>query len=327
MKKKVVSILLAGGIGERLYPISSGEHPKFLLKIRGKSLIRLTYERAKKLCGIKSVYIVSTTNLKPKILSALPEFPEENFIEEPMRKNTLPAFALSLIKIPPDGNVMCFFPCDHIIEKEKKFVDTVNHAVKIAMKDFITLIGIKPTTPSTHYGYIIPGKKIDKKAALVKTFVEKPDAKKAERLVKKGALWNSGIYVLSRATLERTLREHQENVFKKFIEKKEKLVEVYEGLEAISFDRGITEKERRRAVVKGEFFWCDIGTIDSLVEYVKKKKSVVTGGNVVVEDSKRVIAVSWRHRLFLKKACDIMITDDGEKVEIKGIKDGRKEGK
>ncbi len=320
--KDVACILLAGGIGERLYPISSQEHPKFLLKNNEKSLIEGAYERAVKICGKENVYIVSTKRLKNKILQSLPDFNEENFIEEPERKNTLPAFIISFLKVPVEKKVLAFFPCDHIIEKEKEFIESINKAIKTARKNLLTLIGIKPSEPSTHYGYIIPDKKIGNGIYSIKAFEEKPEKKRAKLLITKGGMWNSGIYILSREKLKSLLITYQKEIFEKF-EKEKNFKKVYEELTPISFDKGITEKEKKGAVIRGNFFWCDIGTQRSIMEYIEKRNVTITGGNVHLENCKRVIAISWNKPLFMNGICDIMVLINGEKVEIRSIKNGR----
>jgi len=322
MKKDVACILLAGGIGERLYPISSIDHPKFLLKSDGKFLVELTYERARKISGEKNVYIVTTKGLNEKILQSFKNFRAENLIEEPQRKNTLPAFIISLLMIP-EKNVFVFFPCDHIIEKEKEFINAIRKGIHTAKRGILTLIGIKPSEPSSHYGYIIPGKKIGKGVYTVQAFEEKPNKKRAEFLIKRGAMWNSGIYIVSRKKLEALLKTHQKEVFEKF-EKEKNLEKVYEELTPISFDKGVTEKEKNLAVIKGSFYWCDIGSFQSIVEHIKKRNGVITGGNVFFENCKRVLAVSWDIPLFIKEICDIIILINGEKAEIRSIKDGRR---
>lgn len=321
--KNVACILLAGGIGERLSPISSHHHPKFLLKVNGKFLIEMAYERALRICGKENTYIISTKSLKDKILQALQDFREENFIEEPQRKNTLPAFITSLLNTPPKRNALVFFPCDHIIENGKEFFSTVNKGIEVARSGFLTLIGIKPTEPSSHYGYIIPDKKIAPKCFLVKGFEEKPERKRAELLIKKGALWNSGIYLVSREKLKILLSTHQKEIWEKF-EREKEIEKVYEELTSLSFDKGVTEKESHRAVIKGNFFWCDIGTIQSIIKSIKERNDIITGGEVYVEDCKRVLAVSWEKPLFMSEICDIMVLINGEKVEIRGVKNGRK---
>jgi mannose-1-phosphate guanylyltransferase len=322
MKNDVACVLLAGGIGERLYPISSPEHPKFLLKSEGKTLLELAYERAKKICGENNVYIVSTKWLKEKILKSIKNFREENFIEEPQRKNTLPAFIISYIKIQ-EKNVLAFFPCDHIIEKEKEFILAINKGIEAARKGFLTLIGIKPSEPSSHYGYIIPDKKMGEKIYTVKTFEEKPERKRAQFLIKKGGVWNSGIYIVSRKRLRELLETHQKEIFEKF-EKDKNLESVYEELPSLSFDKGITEKEKNLAVIKGNFYWCDIGSFQAIIEHIKKTEGVITGGEVSWENCKRVLAVSWEKPLYMNEICDMIILINGEKAEIRSIKDGRR---
>jgi len=322
MKKDVACILLAGGIGERLYPISSPDHPKFLLKSEGKSLLELAYDRAKKICGEESVYIVSTKGLREKILGSLKNFREENLFEEPQRKNTLPAFILSYLKIS-EKNVLAFFPCDHIIKKEKEFISAVRKGIDTARKGFLTLIGIKPSEPSSHYGYIIPEKKIKKEIYTVRTFEEKPERKRAQFLIKKGGMWNSGIYIVSRDKLRELLETHQKEIFEMF-EKEKNLEEVYEKLPTISFDRGVTEKEKSLAVIKGNFYWCDIGSFQSIIEHIKKKRGTITGGDVVLEDCKGVLAVSWEKPLYMKEICDMIVLIHEEKAEIRRMEDGRR---
>lgn len=289
------AVIMAGGVGKRFWPRSRRNRPKQLLDIVSqKTMLRLTYERMKKVIEEKKIYIVAGQALCRAIMEELPELPEKNYIVEPSGKNTAPCIGLAAITIiNKDPNaVIGVFPADHLIDNVRGFKKAVSEGVQFA-RDHVALVtfGIAPTHPSTGYGYI----QYNKKAAMarnriykVKTFAEKPNLDTAKRFLDTGEfLWNSGMFIWK--------AENILNAIKIFLpELHESLLAISEALESAkysnvlkkqwatihseSIDYGVMEKAKNVFVVKGNFDWSDVGSWDAVYSIMDKDKQ----GNVIV---------------------------------------------
>lgn len=324
---KLCPVILAGGIGERLHPVSTLKNPKFLLRINSrKPLIAEAFSRAKSLASPSRIYVITTRDLKEKVVDALygEGFIPSNLIEEPERKNTLPAFVLSALNAP-DEAILCFMPSDHIISPLSSFKRSILNALSLAEDGFLTMIGVKPSHPNTHYGYIVKGERCGK-GYIVRKFVEKPSLKKAKALVKSGGMWNSGIYVVRKEVLLELTERFAPDVINAL--KGTRLIRgAYAKIPPLQFDRAITEKTERKAVVEGNFRWMDIGSFEAVVDYIKKSNAVISFGNVELKNSKRIIAISLKGKLYGEGLCDMIIINNEDMVEIKPLKRWRGYGK
>ena len=183
------AVILAGGSGERFWPLSTPERPKQFLRVfGGASLIRQAVSRLDGLVSPKDVFVVTAKNLVAATQKELPELPKGNILGEPMRRDTGAAVALGVGLAASDADpVIGFFSSDQMVANSKAFRKVVSKAVALARrKSVIVTLGIKPTYPATCFGYISPK---------TRTFVEKPDAKKAKKYVKAGYLWNAGMFI------------------------------------------------------------------------------------------------------------------------------------
>ena len=194
-------VILCGGTGPRLWPLSRANHPKqFLQLFSKKTLLEQTLNRARKICPSKNIFIVSNQRYQSKIENLIgKKIPKSNFLYEPVKKNTAMAiiFAINFIqKIDPNA-VVTTMPSDHYIKQTIRFKKTINEAENLSSKyNQIVTIGIKPTFPNPSFGYIVPQQK-NQPFSNVSLFIEKPDHDTAEKLIKKGAFWNSGIYTFT----------------------------------------------------------------------------------------------------------------------------------
>ncbi|MBR3957934.1 MAG: NTP transferase domain-containing protein, partial [Kiritimatiellae bacterium] len=194
------AVILAGGSGERFWPLSTPERPKQFLRVfGGESLIRQALARLDGLVAPEDAFVVTTKSLVAATRKELPEVPKGNIIGEPMRRDTGAAVALGVglaaqrgrkPRLQAEGEddpVIGFFSSDQMVANPKAFRKVVSKAVAIARrKQVIVTLGIKPTYPATCFGYISPK---------TRTFVEKPDAKTAKKYVKAGYLWNAGMFI------------------------------------------------------------------------------------------------------------------------------------
>ena len=192
-------VILAGGSGSRFWPKSREDNPKQLIKMLGdKSMIRLTYNRLRKIAETDKILVVTSKQISKLIHKEIPEIPKENFILEPSRKNTAPAIGLAALHIfkRDSDAVMGIYPADHLIVGDSKFKKIISNAKKMVENNSALItIGIKPTYPETGYGYIqySSKQKIDKQRIYkVKTFAEKPEKKTAENFIKKGEFSDFG---------------------------------------------------------------------------------------------------------------------------------------
>ena len=217
MKSSIFSVILAGGKGTRFWPLSRSLRPKQLLRILSpKTLIRETAERMFPLSGPERTLVVTVAAQLKDLARELRRVPRRNFIAEPQGKNTAPCIGLSALEVAarnPDG-VMVVVPADHWVADPRAFRRTLENAARLAAaSDHLVTIGIRPDYPETGYGYILKGRSLRSGkisgAALVKRFQEKPDGSTARRLIRHGALWNSGIFVWRAAVLLESLRRYQ----------------------------------------------------------------------------------------------------------------------
>ena len=240
-----VAVIMAGGHGERFWPMSRSSKPKQLLKIfSDHSMIRETYLRLKAFLPDEHIFIVAGRDFKDQILSELPELDNDNYIVEPFRRDTAAAIALSAIyvekKIP--GAVMLICASDHLISDVNLFKDIVTNGYKIAKATSCLLtLGIKPTRNETGYGYIEVGDKIseekDTEAYEVKQFVEKPDYLKAAQYVEKGNFfWNSGMFIWRTETIINEIKQHMPDLYEGLIQIRDQINFMRESIQEYKDD-------------------------------------------------------------------------------------------
>jgi len=289
-----VALIMAGGLGKRLWPESSLSYPKQLLSIEGKeSFLQATYRRASHLFGPENTYIVIREELKEKVISQLPGVYIDNIVTEPQGKDTAPCIGFASVWIRKKrGDVpMVVLPSDHIIRNEERFTQILSAAVQQAKEGFLVTIGIKPTRAETAYGYLRIGKRLRERSDIslfkVERFTEKPSHKKAKEFFEQGNfLWNAGIFAWKPSIILKEIKRDLPDLYQGLskIEKalgtpeEEKVIkEVYSLLPKISIDYGVMEKARRVVAIPGDFFWDDVGSWEALERVFPKDN----GGNIV----------------------------------------------
>jgi mannose-1-phosphate guanylyltransferase/mannose-6-phosphate isomerase len=246
-------IILAGGVGQRLFPLSRECYPKQFLRFNGESLFQKTVKRALMLASEEEIYIVTNEKHEFMIRQHLNEIGvNAKIITEKAPKNTLPAIYLGMKAIVENfgSSKVAILPSDHIIEADERYLDAFKKAEKLA-DDYLVTFGIKPTRPHTGYGYIKPSKKLEF-GYVVEKFVEKPDYAKAKEFVESGYLWNSGMFVFSSDVFFEECEKYAKDVIE--------LIESdrYHDLPEISVDKGLLEKSDRVAVVPLDVFWSGV---------------------------------------------------------------------
>ena len=290
-------VILAGGSGTRFWPYSRKENPKQLLNIVGdQSMLQITVDRLRKLKSTSEIYIITRKSLYDSIINSIKNVDPENIIIEPSAKNTAPAIGLVALKIflKNENTIMGVFPSDHLIVGHNDFEKSLDSAFRIVKKqNNLVAIGIKPTYPSTAYGYIQydPDDNKNKIGYHVKTFAEKPHEKLAKRFLKSGDfLWNAGIFVWQVDTLLSSLEKHMPDLYdellgiRKCIENSKSFDEIWNNIIPQSIDYGLMEKANNIFVVPAEFKWNDLGSWDSLFDVFSKKdnENVIRGAGTVM---------------------------------------------
>lgn len=280
-------VIMAGGGGTRLWPLSRKERPKQLLNLSGKDLmINETLDRLSKNIPRENMFIV-TNAVQAELMKKETKgrMQDDHVLVEPAARNTAACIgyaAMEIVKKYGDG-IMCILPSDHFIKNEKEFSAIINAAVIAAEKtDALVTIGIKPSFPATGYGYIrvkpgsetAVGDENGKNYSIVEEFVEKPDLETAEKYVKEGCYsWNSGMFIWKASTILSYMSRLLPDVYA-CLEKignamntpdeRKVIEEVYPVIPKISIDYGIMERADHVLVISGEFGWNDIGSLDML---------------------------------------------------------------
>ena len=290
--KNVYALILAGGVGSRFWPFSRELEPKQFMKIiGGESLLQNTIKRLKGTIIPSHTYIVSNSTYyyELKKQTASLHIPESNLILEPEGKNTAPAIGLcaKLIEKKDKDAILAVFPADHFIKGEDKFKDCLDKAVSCAQEGFLVTIGIKPTKPSTGYGYVKTGLRVKGKGLsyfLVEKFLEKPNLSQARKYIAdKNYYWNGGIFVWKVSVFLDELKKFRPDLYSvlSVIKDKDDIVKVWGRINPISVDYGIMEHSKKIALVPADFQWTDLGSWDALNEVIVKDSD----GNIIQADS------------------------------------------
>lgn len=336
------AIILAGGKGTRLWPLSREDHPKQFVEFKdGLSLFQLTIERLLPCFSPNDIFIVSHESYKftvlnqiqllPGVKNAIKNLLKENIILEPVPKNTLPAIMLSLKYIESrtilnENELICVLPSDHIIEPVNDFEKCVRQAETLTERDKIVVFGVKPTFPKEGYGYILLKKKFGA-GYLVDTFVEKPSVQKAKLLIKKGGLWNSGIFCFNKKTFLGELAACSPSIYKHYQYTYEEFCRNFENIVADSIDYGIMQKTKNAALIKFNLKWSDLGSWDSYLQFYTNGKGNFTIGDAEFFDSKNCFAYSDNRLVCFLGVNDVMAIDAADSLLIvkRGCSDNVKE--
>lgn len=297
-------VILAGGRGERFWPVSREKTPKQLISLLGrKSFLQETVDRVSPLVPLKNVLVITNEAQAPTVRKQLPGLPRQNVIAEPGGRDTCAAVTLgaALVGARSTTGVMAVLPADHVIPDQKKFQQVLNDCFDLAGRgQAIVTIGIKPTEPATGFGYIQVGDKLPPPhgAKAYKTgffraerFVEKPDFDRALEYVNSGQYrWNAGMFVWSFVTITEGLQKHQPEMYDacqrwfKVAGNPARLAKVvakeYPDLRKVSIDDALMEHAQNVVVADGLFEWDDLGSWNALARHLKADPE----GNCAVAD-------------------------------------------
>ncbi len=296
-------IIMAGGKGERFWPVSREKMPKQLITLfGGKSFLQQAVERVLPLVPLKNIFIITNTVQADAVRKQIPKLPKENVIGEPIGRDTCAAVTLGAAMVGQRSTnaVMAVLPADHVIPDEKKFQQVLADAFDLASRGrVIVTLGIKPTEPATGYGYIRTGNALPPPSGVkpykttffkAEQFVEKPYHDRAVEYVNSGNYrWNAGMFIWSFVTITQGLEKHQPEMaeacqrwFKAAgTPKLEKvLAKEYPEIKKISIDFALMEQAQNVVVADGSFEWDDLGSWNALARHLKSDAE----GNCAVGD-------------------------------------------
>lgn len=345
---KRTAVIMAGGSGERFWPLSRRKRPKQLLNLNNddKIMIQEAIDRITPLIKTEDVFIITSKVLLEPIREALPSLPPENVIAEPAKKNTAPCLALAagFIKAKysdkyKDNEIsIAVLTADHMISPAEKFIETVKTALEyVENNNVLSTIGIIPSRPETGYGYVETengfSKNDDPEVLPVKEFHEKPDADTAKQYIEEGRYyWNSGMFFWSLETFITEMTEALPEVGGKIADISniyygktnidfecpfQDVNDVFNAFPSISIDYGLMEKAKNVVVTKALFNWDDIGSWDALDRYKEKDEfgNVKIGESVNTDSSNSIIVNNSKDGKILVSTLGldnmaVVVTDD-----------------
>lgn len=338
----MIPVILAGGKGERFWPVSRIERPKQFLSLdgSGRSLLQATAERLLPMAdGWDGIWVITAAHLAKGVKEQLPDLPDANLLVEVEGKDTAPAVAWATLEIAKrhgDDAVIGFFPADHWIGEEDKFIQTLKAAETFAVKHgAIATLGISPTYPSTGYGYIEQGNTVDSvedlTAYTVTRFTEKPDQETAETFIVSGKFsWNAGMFIFQAGVALEELRTYAPEIIQPI---EDKGPSVYPELPKLSIDYAMMEKTQRACVVPVNFTWDDLGDWNAMERLHKKQQGEMTNvelgqhvgrdtsGAVIynTDESELVVTIGLEDVVIVRDGKATLIVDKSRTQEIKQV--------
>mgnify|MGYP002521483950 FL=1 len=327
-------VIMAGGVGSRLWPVSTPEKPKQFIDLLGigKTLIQLTVARFTPVCNPENFWVVTSEKYVPLVREQLPEIPAGHILAEPEPRNTAPCIAYACWKISagcPDANIVVT-PADALIINEQKFSNIIRKALNFTSEGGrIVTVGIEPSRPETGYGYIFAEEKRPDEIVKVREFKEKPDLATAKEYLAAGTyFWNAGIFVWNAGTIISQMRAHapqiagvMDRIAPSFgtSEEETTVKELFPTCEKISIDYAVMEKSDEIYVIPCDLGWSDLGSFSSIKEHIPASEDDPVPDGLSSEgcrDGDKVIGDDVR--LFGCKGC-IVHAEDAKTVVVKGL--------
>ncbi|MFA7662422.1 MAG: mannose-1-phosphate guanylyltransferase [Patescibacteria group bacterium] len=276
------AVILAGGGGTRLVPMSTDGRPKQFIDLLncGRTMIQLTFDRLEKIMPAKDIFIVANGCYLKLIHEQLPQIKQQNIFLELFKKNTAPAIAYAAYKIfQKDLEAkLLICPSDHFISPDEEFIKNVNQAFDfVVANDVLLTLGVKPASPHTGYGYI-NFETGENKIKKVVRFTEKPDSETAKKFLETGNyFWNAGIFVWSAKTILEALGKYVPELNQKFTQvefgsdrEDPAINKIFEEITPISIDYAVLEKAENVFVLPADFKWTDLGSWRAIFDKLKK---------------------------------------------------------
>jgi mannose-1-phosphate guanylyltransferase len=332
------AVIMAGGSGTRLWPLSTKDHPKQSLKIAGnRSLFQHSVDRLLDLFPHERILVVTVKDQVPLLKLDCPEIPFENYLIEPMPRGTASVVALAAIAIKnrdPEAS-MAILTADHLIKNEQHLLDLLKAAHQIAQQGYLATLGITPDYPATGFGYIQKGELLDEYQGLkifqAKAFKEKPDQQRAEKFIADGDhVWNSGMFIWRVDAVLKSFKRQMPALFEKVMtldaawqtpSRDKTLEDIWPTLQKETIDYGIMENARKVAVVPTiDLGWNDVGSWESLFDALEgdENGNILMRGDVISFDTHgTLICEESSDRLIVTIGVDdLVIIDTGKAVLV-----------
>lgn len=318
---KIVNVILSGGVGSRLWPLSRKEKPKQYIDLfEGKSLFQQTVLRNKELCdGVLIVGNKDNSHLSQKNMDDL-EISNYKEITESTPRNTAAAIAFAALSVNKD-DILIVTPSDHLIENDFEYKKSIEEAIELAKQDFIVTFGLEPTKPETGFGYIqIKGNE-------VVGFREKPNLETAQEFLDAGNFyWNSGMFCFKAGIFLEELKKYQKDVYRAskiaFDNKNNSVLPLEESMKipSISVDYAVMEKTTKIKAVKARFLWSDMGSFESVYEYLKLKGHPIDkNGNMVIGTDIHTEFLGFKKSILVVTQDAILVLKKEKSQDVKKI--------
>jgi len=342
----IYAVIMAGGTGTRLWPLSTKEKPKQTHRlIDNYTLFQDAVQRIKPVTGYNNIFVVAGSHHVPELQRQEPNIPKVNFIVEPAGRGTAPCIGLAtahLAKIDPDS-VMVVLTADHYIGDVKGFRKALQVAVETAFKGHLVTLGVKPTDPSTGYGYIEHGALIDNitgtKIIRVNSFCEKPDKETAVEMVESGNYsWNSGMFIWKVDRILEEFRKLMPALHKQLLvimeaigspKYGEVLDESWKHLPRETIDYGVMEKADDVAVVPVDIQWSDLGSWSSIMKLLPSDSQgnvirgqhigIDTHGSFIMGDDRIIATIGLRDLIIVDTDKAILICDKSQDQKVRDL--------
>ena len=333
----IFPVLLAGGSGTRLWPVSRDQAPKQLAEIGGeRSFLQETIQRLHPVLCLDNVRVVcgkSHCDESSEHLAAIGLATEKAVIGEPIGRNTAPAVLLAILKILDQASIpdALFFilPADHVIGDVPRFHERIHKALHLAQNGYLVTFGIQPDYPETGYGYIEARQPISGGGFAIDRFVEKPDMETAKAYIESGGFfWNSGMFVFMASAILSEFKRFEPDMLARMTAIVAKdgpiALAAYQDLPNISFDVAIMEKTSKGVVLPSEFGWSDIGTWSSLYDYMSKNDDGnVIAGDVISHNTKNSLIIAKSRLVAANDMSDAAIIETPDAVFVSNLKTSR----
>ncbi len=312
-------VILAGGGGSRLFPLSRSCYPKQFLHIAGeKSLLVQTVERFLGLAAPEDIIIVTNKDYIYHVQAELKDVGAEtaHIITEPVGRNTAPAISLAMAYIKENmattaDETIFISPADHLIKPIDEFRKVITKAELLAKDGKIVTFGIVPNKPETGYGYIKVADEIDNYAYMVEAFKEKPDEKMAASYIKAGCYyWNSGMFMFSLEAMEQELKASAYDIYGIYQNGYDQMLNDFSNMPDISIDYAVAEKSAQMVLVPlTGIYWNDIGSWDAIAETFSDSGGNLYSGDVIAENCNNTMILGQKRLIAGLDLQDLMIVD------------------